>query len=124
MAKAYESIVDCPVARTMALIGDRWTALLLRDLLLHGPRRFRDFEESLVGVAPTVLSSRLKALEANGFVSRTLYNERPPRLEYQLTAYGRSLGPVISAMRAWGLKNPTPPKSKPSARRTGKDSAG
>ena len=109
MAKAYESIADCPVARTMALIGDRWTALLLRDLLLHGPRRFHDFEQSLTGVAPTVLSSRLKALEANGLVSRTLYHERPPRLEYRLTPYGQSLGPVIAAMRAWGLKHRSAP---------------
>lgn len=102
--KSY-GIDDCPVARTLDLIGERWTILLLRDLLLHGPRRFQDFQASLPGVAPNTLSARLKAMEDSGLVSRTLYNERPPRLEYVLTAKGRSLGPVVKAMREWGNKH-------------------
>ena len=101
MAKSY-GIDDCPVARTLDLIGERWTILLLRDLLLHGARRFQDFQVSLPGVAPNTLSARLKAMEDNGLVRRALYNERPPRLEYVLTDKGRSLGPVIKAMRNWG----------------------
>jgi DNA-binding HxlR family transcriptional regulator len=105
MAKSYQ-IEDCPVARTLDLIGERWTILLLRDLLLHGPRRFQDFQESLPGVAPNTLSARLKAMEDNGLVRRQLYNERPPRLEYVLTDRGRSLGPVVRAMREWGSKHP------------------
>ena len=102
--KSY-GIGDCPVARTLDLIGERWTILLLRDLLLHGPRRFQDFQASLPGVAPNTLSARLKAMEDSGLVSRALYNERPPRLEYVLTAKGKSLGPIVKAMREWGSKH-------------------
>jgi len=104
MAKNYD-IHDCPVAQTLDLIGERWTILLLRDLLLHGPRRFQDFQASLSGIAPNTLSSRLKAMEDNGLVRRELYSERPPRLEYVLTDKGKSLGPIVKAMRDWGTKN-------------------
>ena len=105
MAKSYD-IPDCPVARTLDLIGERWTILLLRDLLLQGPRRFQDFQASLPGVAPNILSARLKTMEENGLLRRQLYSERPPRVEYLLTDKGKSLGPVVKAMRDWGLKNP------------------
>jgi len=104
MARTYE-IPDCPVARTLDLIGERWTILLLRDLLLQGPRRFQDFQTSLPGVAPNVLSARLKSLEENGLLRREIYNERPPRLQYVLTDKGRSLGPVVKAMREWGANH-------------------
>ena len=104
MAKSYD-IASCPVARTLDLIGERWTILLLRDLLLHGPRRFQDFQTSLPGVAPNTLSARLKSLEDNGLLERRLYNERPPRLEYVLTAEGKSLGPIVQALRDWGSKH-------------------
>ncbi len=104
MAKTY-GLDDCPVARTLDLIGERWTILLMRDLLLHGPRRFQQFQDSLPGVAPNTLSARLKAMEDSGLVQRVLYNERPPRLEYVLTDLGKSLGPVVKAMRDWGSKH-------------------
>jgi DNA-binding HxlR family transcriptional regulator len=104
MAKSYNQR-GCPVARTLEVVGERWTVLILRDLFLRGPRRFQDFQESLAGIAPNTLSARLKALEDSGIVARELYSEHPPRLEYQLTEKGRSLGPVIKAMRDWGLKN-------------------
>ncbi len=96
---------ECPVARTLDLIGARWTILLLRDLLLQGPRRFQDFQTSLPGIAPNVLSARLKSLEDNGLVRRQLYNDRPQRLEYALTDRGRSLGPIVKAMREWGVNH-------------------
>ena len=102
--KSY-GIAECPVARTLDLIGERWTILLLRDLLLHGPRRFQDFQASLPGVAPNTLSARLKSMEDSGLVLRKLYSERPPRLEYVLTDKGKSLGPVVKAMREWGSKH-------------------
>lgn len=104
MSRSYE-INDCPVARTLDLIGDRWTILLLRDLLLQGPRRFQDFQDSLPGLAPNTLSARLKSLEDSGLVRRQIYNERPPRLEYALTDKGRSLGPVVKALRNWGAEH-------------------
>ena len=94
------------MARTLDVIGERWTALVLRDLFLHGPRRFQDLQASLAGVAPNTLSARLKDLETKGIVERRLYSEHPPRLEYQLTAKGRTLGPVMKALREWGRKQP------------------
>lgn len=104
MARTYD-IPDCPVARTLDLIGERWTILLLRDLLLHGPRRFQDFQDSLAGVAPNTLSARLKEMEDNGLVFRQLYTDRPPRVEYVLTDKGKSLGPIVRAMQQWGAKH-------------------
>jgi DNA-binding HxlR family transcriptional regulator len=104
MAKTYD-IPRCPVARTLDLIGERWTVLILRDLFLQGPRRFQDFQDSLAGIAPNILSTRLKNLEANGVVERKTYSERPVRLEYHLTEKGRSLRPVLRAMRKWGEAN-------------------
>jgi DNA-binding HxlR family transcriptional regulator len=101
VGRSYK-LKDCPVALTMDVIGERWTVLLLRDLLLHGPRRFQDFQESLAGVAPNTLSARLKDMEANNLIERRLYSEHPPRLEDQLTERGRSLGPVLKALRDWG----------------------
>jgi DNA-binding HxlR family transcriptional regulator len=104
MAKHYD-LEDCPVARTLNVIGERWTLLMLRDLLLHGPRRFQDFQDSLVGVAPNTLSARLKSMEDSGLIQRVMYSERPPRQEYVLTDKGRSLGPIVKAMRDWGSKH-------------------
>lgn len=104
MAKSYDQSA-CPVARTLDLIGERWTILLIRDLLLLGPRRFQDFQQSLPGLAPNTLSARLKALERNDLVKRQLYSEYPPRVEYVLTDRGKSLGPVLRAMRDWGMRN-------------------
>ena len=103
MAKSYQQ-EQCSVARALDLIGERWTILVLRDLLVQGPRRFQDFQESLAGVAPNTLSARLKALEAHGLITRRLYSEHPPRLEYQLTKKGNSLGPVLKALREWGQR--------------------
>ncbi len=104
VARSYRQ-KHCPVARTLDLVGERWTMLILRDLLLHGARRYQDLQESLEGVAPNTLSARLKDMEASGLVERKLYNERPPRLEYHLTEKGRSLGPVMRALRDWGERH-------------------
>jgi DNA-binding HxlR family transcriptional regulator len=106
VAKSYD-IPNCPVARTLDLIGERWTILLLRDLLRQGPRRFQDFQASLPGVAPNILSARLKAMEDRGLLHRQLYSDRPPRLEYVRTDKGKSLGPIVKAMRDWGTRNPS-----------------
>src|SRR4030081_1932856 len=103
--KTYADQSWCPVARTLDLIGERWTLLILRDLLLKGPQRFQDLQNSLAGVAPNTLSGRLKALEKQGLITRRLYSEHPPRLEYQLTDRGKSMGPIVAAMRAWGKRH-------------------
>ena len=81
-----------------------WTVLILRDLLLHGPRRFQDFQDSLKGMAPNTLSDRLKTLETHGIVERQFYEQHPPRAEYVLTEKGRELGAIVRAMRDWGEK--------------------
>jgi len=103
MTRSYRQ-KRCPVARTLDLIGERWTFLILRDLLLHGPRRYQDLQESLA-VGPNTLSSRLKSMEGSGLVERKLYSEHPPRLEYTLTDRGKTLGPVLKALRDWGQRN-------------------
>lgn len=103
MAKSYE--MQCPVARTLDVIGERWAILMLRDLLLNEARRFQDFVEALPGIPPNTLSARLKRLEAAGVIERRLYQQHPPRAEYVLTAKGRELGPIVAAMRAWGNRH-------------------
>jgi DNA-binding HxlR family transcriptional regulator len=104
MARTYD-IPHCPLACTLDLIGERWTILMLRDLLLQGPRRFQDFQESLEGVAPNTLSARLKEMEDNGLIFRRFYSERPPRVEYVLTDKGKSLGPIVRSMQQWGTRH-------------------
>lgn len=95
----------CPIARTLDIIGERWTILILRDLLVGGACKFQDFERSLVGISPNTLSARLKRLEEFGIVKRRFYEQHPPRAEYALTAKGRSLGPVLKALLEWGCAN-------------------
>src|SRR5258708_27149947 len=90
MARSYQQ-KSCPVARTLDLIGERWTVLILRDLFLKGPRRFQDFPESLARIAPNTLSARLEDMEASRPISRLLHNQHPPRLEHHPTDKGKSL---------------------------------
>jgi DNA-binding HxlR family transcriptional regulator len=92
------------VAKSLELIGDRWTLLLVRDLL-GGPHRFQDFQEGLPGIAPNILSDRLKLMEEHGLVSRRFYSDHPPRAEYELTDRGRDLGTVVGALAAWGSRH-------------------
>ncbi len=95
----------CPVGRTMNVIGDRWSVMLMRDLLQNdGKRRFQDFLDQQAGLSPNTLSARLKWLEKNGVVDRVMYTDYPPRAEYQLTKKGRDLGPIILALKKWGTK--------------------
>jgi len=96
---------NCPVARALEIIGERWTLLILRDLFLQGPRKFQDFERSLHGISATTLSARLKKLEQHDIVARKFYADHPPRAEYLLTAKGRTLGPVLKMLLDWGTKH-------------------
>ena len=93
---------DCPIARTLDVIGEKWSLLILRDLFRRGPLRFQELEESLSGVAPNTLSARLKGLEQAGVVATRLYETHPPRFEYFLTEKGRALGPILKALHGWG----------------------
>jgi DNA-binding HxlR family transcriptional regulator len=93
--------LGCPVARTAELIGNKWTPLIIRDLV-KGEKRFSELERSLRGISPKTLSERLKKLEDARVVVRTCYAEVPPRVEYTLTEKGHALLPVIESMRAYG----------------------
>ncbi len=99
-----ERLPLCPISRTAMILGSRWTAQIIRELLDHGPRRFQDFSDALEGIAPTMLSNRLKMLEESGVVERQIYETHPPRAEYKLTDKGRKMSGIIGAMRDWGAK--------------------
>jgi DNA-binding HxlR family transcriptional regulator len=99
LKRTYEG-QNCSIARTLELVGERWTLLIVRDALL-GVRRFDDFQESL-GVARNVLADRLNRLVDEGILERKKYSERPPRFEYRLTEKGRDLAVPVLALMQWG----------------------
>lgn len=94
----------CPVSCTLEIIGDRWTLLIVRDLL-KGKKRYGEFLESDEKIPTNILADRLRILENNGIVERVLYSDRPPRAEYQITEIGKELGEVVKAMYEWGHKH-------------------
>jgi DNA-binding HxlR family transcriptional regulator len=93
----------CPVARTAAVIGSKWTLLVIRDLA-DGTKRFNELEKSLVGISAKTLSERLRSLEQEAILSRHAYAEIPPRVEYSLTEKGRALLSLIESMREYGQR--------------------
>lgn len=95
----------CPLACTLDLIGDRWTLLVIRDMMFFGKQRFDEFLSSPEGISTNILSSRLKSLEALGLVSKQPYGNHPRRMSYHLTAQGESLRPVLKVIIRWGLKH-------------------
>ena len=95
------SLPACPVETTLMLIGDKWKVLILRDLM-PGPRRFGELKKSIGSVSQKVLTAQLRDMEAKGLVSRKVYAEVPPRVEYSLTDLGKSLKPILDAMWVWG----------------------
>ena len=101
MTRAYDQA--CPIARTLDIIGDRWTMLIVRDMLL-GVARFSDLLARSPGMPPKVLSSRLKRLMEHGLVEREVYSEHPLRAEYRLTERGQTLRPVMIAIGTWGFQ--------------------
>ena len=92
------------MAKSLEVVGDRWTLLLVRDLL-RGPRRFQDLQESLAGIPPNILSDRLKLMEEHALVARRFYSDHPPRAEYALSEKGRELGVIVGALAAWGSRH-------------------
>ena len=100
-AKAKNELPACPVETTLTLIGDKWKVLILRDLM-PGTKRFGELKKSIGTVTQKVLTAQLRQMEASGLLTRTVYAEVPPRVEYTLTDLGRSLRPVLDAMEAWG----------------------
>ena len=92
----------CPVARALVIIGERWTILIVRDLLIEGRARFHGLLESQAGISPNTLSARLKRLEDAGVGDKQMYQSNPPRAEYVLTERGRKLAGVVNALYDWG----------------------
>ena len=93
----------CPVEVTLMLISDRWKVLILRDLL-GGTKRFGELKKSIVSISQKVLTSNLRSMEEDGLLTRKVYAEVPPRVEYTLTAMGESLRPILFAMQQWGVE--------------------
>ena len=100
MSRADLSLRACTIARAVALVGDQWTFMILREMFL-GTRRFDDFMR-LTGISPHLLSQRLKKLEANGLIRREAYLQQPLRHEYRLTPMGRDMWPAVIALKQWG----------------------
>ena len=91
----------CPVETTLTLISNKWKVLILRDLL-PGIKRFGELRRSVTGISQKVLTAQLREMEADGLLTRTVYAEVPPRVEYALTELGQSLRPILDAMWVWG----------------------
>ena len=96
-----KELPNCPVEITLSLMGDRWKLLIVRDLL-DGTRRFGQLKNSLTGISQKVLTQHLRAMEETGLISRKVYAEVPPRVEYSLTEVGESLKLIHDAMWQWG----------------------
>ncbi|MFP7226122.1 winged helix-turn-helix transcriptional regulator [Priestia filamentosa] len=93
--------LSCPIEKTMSVIGGKWTFLILRELFIES-KRFGELQKTLKNVSPRTLSLRLKELEHEGIISRKIYAEIPPHVEYSLTYKGETLRPIFEAMKKWG----------------------
>ena len=101
--RTKEELPVCPVATTVQLIGSKWKLLIIRNLRVR-PWRFNELRRALDGISQKVLTARLREMEADGIITRTVYPEVPPRVEYALSPLGETLGPILDAMAAWGTE--------------------
>ncbi len=95
----------CPIASTLDLVGDRWTLLIIRDMMFFGKQRFEEFLASPEGISTNILTNRLKLLEELGLVSKQPYSNHPRRMSYSLTEQGQSLRPVLKTIAVWGRRH-------------------
>ena len=102
MRSKEEILPECPVATTVMMIGSKWKLLIMRNLLAR-PWRFNELQKSIDGISQKALTEALRSMEADGIVSRTVYPEVPPRVEYALTKLGESMRPIIKSMESWGM---------------------
>ncbi len=102
MRTKEDILPECPVATTVSLIGSKWKLLIMRNLLAR-PWRFNELQKSIDGISQKALTEALRSMEADGIVSRTVYPEVPPRVEYALTELGESMRPIIKSMETWGM---------------------
>ena len=96
-----EELPECPVATTVALIGSKWKLLIIRHLLQR-PWRFNELKRDLTGISQKVLTDSLRSMEEDGLITRTVYPEVPPRVEYALSDLGQTLKPILDSMVEWG----------------------
>ena len=102
MRSKEDILPECPVATTVLMIGSKWKLLIMRNLLAR-PWRFNELQKSIDGISQKALTEALRSMEADGIVSRTVYPEVPPRVEYALTELGESMRPIIKSMESWGM---------------------
>ena len=95
---------NCPVERTLEVIGGRWKVLILRELF-QGVKRFNELQRAVNGITQKMLTQQLREMESDGIVHREIYLQVPPKVEYSLTPLGESLKPIIDAMHEWGIKH-------------------
>ena len=100
--KTKDELPECPVATTVSLIGSKWKLLIMRNLLAR-PWRFNELKKSLDGISQKVLTDSLRSMEEDGIITRTVYPEVPPRVEYALSDLGESMRPIIKSMEDFGL---------------------
>ena len=98
-----EEMPACPVATTVQMIGSKWKLLIMRNLLAR-PWRFNELKKDLEGISQKVLTDSLRSMEADGIITRTVYPEVPPRVEYALSELGESMRPIMDAMEIWGTE--------------------
>lgn len=101
MKTKAELLPECPVATTVQLIGNKWKLLIIRNLRTRS-WRFNELQKSLDGISQKVLADSLRSMEADGLITRTVYAEVPPRVEYSLSELGETMRPILDAMEAWG----------------------
>ena len=101
--KTKAELPECPVATTVSLIGSKWKLLIMRNLLAR-PWRFNELQKNLEGISQKVLTDSLRSMEADGIITRTVFPEVPPRVEYALSKLGESMRPIIKSMEEWGLE--------------------
>ena len=101
MKKYIKKAIHSPIEKTLQVTGSKWTVLIIRELM-GGVRRFGELEKSLTGISPRTLSLRLGNMEEHNIIDRKVFAEVPPRVEYKLTALGKSLEPVLKTMHNWG----------------------
>lgn len=99
--RTKEELPDCPVATTVQLIGNKWKLLIIRNLL-NRPWRFNELKRDLNGISQKVLTDSLRSMEEDGIITRTVYPEVPPRVEYALSELGETMRPILFSMEQWG----------------------
>jgi len=99
--RTKEELPECPVATTVQLIGNKWKLLIIRNLLQR-PWRFNELKKDLDGISQKVLTDSLRSMEEDGIITRTVYPEVPPRVEYALSELGETMRPILSSMEQWG----------------------